>query len=392
MYFFIIIFISNFSFNILALDLGDGSDSECDETTISAGISAAQRVFNCTTLTIAGGGLTVPVGGGDSLIIKVQESVTISSIISLNGSVGIDVIGDNSDKVGGAGGIGAYKGGDYIASENDGGSGDAYNSLFEGKGATGGVPVFSNLSGCGGGGGAHGTAGESGDCGSNHGDNKLEGAGGQAQRIDLKRNLVGGAGGGGGSLGYEFIGYGGASGGGGGGAIKIEAREEINIEASGAIIAKGGNGGTGDTGNTSSNSGGGAGGGAGGTIYLVSGTSIIVEGTLDIDGGIGGTGYDSGDTVYGGSGGHGGSGIVRFDIPGADSSLVNLSGATITSTALIEYGNSDRTYWESSIVSSCGTINTDNNSTSGNFITSLLGIFLAFFLTRIIKTKNLFQS
>eukprot|EP01038_Epipyxis_sp_PR26KG_P012059 gene12059-16136_t len=91
----------------------------------------------------------------------------------------------------------------------------------------------------------------------------------------------------------------------GGGAIEIIAANDLTIGTYGKIIANGGDG--------DQTSQGGAGGGSGGAILLTSGSTIIVDGLLDVSGGNGGYGNDQN-----GGGGSGGR-IAIF----ADSITVN---------------------------------------------------------------------
>ena len=84
-------------------------------------------------------------------------------------------------------------------------------------------------------------------------------------------------------------------GGHGGGAIELIAANDLTIGSYGRIITRGGDG--------DQTSGGGGGGGSGGGIVLTSGTSVLVNGTLDVAGGSGG--YGGGPSLSGGGGGGG---------------------------------------------------------------------------------------
>jgi hypothetical protein len=87
------------------------------------------------------------------------------------------------------------------------------------------------------------------------------------------------------------------SGGHGGGAIELVAANDLHIGTYGRIIMRGGDG--------EQTSGGGGGGGSGGAILLTTGTTVLMEGELDVSGGLGGYGGPVSSALAGGGGGGG---------------------------------------------------------------------------------------
>ena len=80
----------------------------------------------------------------------------------------------------------------------------------------------------------------------------------------------------------SFLGPTSGRGGHGGSAIELIASNDITIGTYGKIVMKGGNG--------EQTSEGGGGGGSGGAILISSGTTILIDGVLDVSGGDGGFG------------------------------------------------------------------------------------------------------
>lgn len=295
-----------------AIDLGDGSDGDCDFQG-----SLPARTYQCLSLTI---NTSTTFTGSDPVIIRVQGEATINATVAVNGSDGINGTTQSSADTtisGGTPGSGGFSGGGFqiaglVATSNNG------NDNGNGAGVAGGAALTFNAvtdDGGGGGGGSYGepTQGQAGAAGA--GDD-IPGSGGAAgsfntaddqDTFDTSANLIGGSGGGAGGAGDNQSGFFfPGTGGGGGGVIQISAGGNLSIGISGKIEANGGNGGNGFQ------AGAGGGGGSGGTIFLQSGEDIIIDGAIEAIGGNGGNGGQDGAGANA-EGGDGGDGRIRLD-------------------------------------------------------------------------------
>lgn len=301
-----------------AIDVGDGSDGACTEASFLVG----KRTYQCTTLTISANVNLFKGQGGSSIVIKVQNNVTIDPgvTIDIGGNDGLD--GTTAAVNGGAGGPGGGSGGNSRLGL-DGLSGSGSGAGTAGKfvanlgvrsyGGGGGGASYKTISGTtasdgddgGGGGTVPGTAGANGSVYASEATFDTTFAGGS-----------GGAAGGGADNGGTIVS--GSSGGGGGGAIRIISGGNIVID--GQITSKGGNGG-GVAGTISSGAGGAA---SGGAIWLQAAGTLTVSasGTLTALGGTGGTN----DSGVSGLGGDGGDGRIRLD----DADGVITNNGTVT--------------------------------------------------------------
>lgn len=299
------------------VDTGDGSDGACDDSTFTAD----RRTYNCESLTITGDLSSLYTGvGGEALIIRVRDDVTISGTLAADGTApenstgtatGANAVGAS----GGLGGAGGSSGGrcNAFTSCGDGITDNSGSGTGAGTGGRGAddATTFSAAGGGGGSGASFGTAGGNGSVGVGDG-GTTPGSGGTAPATygasstwDI--SFVGGSGGGAGGFG-EISGTPdtpGGAGGGGGGAIRIVAGGSVII--SGTIRANGAGGSLGvNTGDN--NDGGCGGGGSGGAIWIQTLGELSVSGTLRATGGPGGNCTESG-----GDGGAGGNGRIRLD-------------------------------------------------------------------------------
>jgi hypothetical protein len=134
----------------------------------------------------------------------------------------------------------------------------------------------------------------------------------------------------------------GGGGGGGGGAFLVQALGDISVEATGSILANGGNGGGGE-GIGCSYWGGSGGGGAGGMIVLQSASTVVVQqgGVLDVRRGFGDSAAlqndyaDCSDTTgTPGDGGDGGHGLIQLQVPAGTVATVVNPGTTDTNGSI----------------------------------------------------------
>lgn len=316
---------------------------------------------------VIGNSTSIPVGCDNltingTLNLSAQPGpITISATgdVVINGTILLD--GGNGTTVSAAGSSGGSAG----PGANPGGGIDAFSTPESGNGSspTASDGTFGTFITCanGGGGGGLYTVGQNGmDCSQS----PNGGAGGAiafGSLFDFGGSFRGGFGGGAGSLQSET-----GAGGGGGGALKIEANN-VTINSSGKISARGGNGGN------STSDGGGGGGGSGGALWIVTTTGLISnKGTIDLRGGDGG----KNTTGAHGNGGKGGDGVYQFeDLTGTrnGSGLVSGSGGSKLTSDI-----------------TCGTIakvNEEHNPTL--FYQIILGFFfgLASFLPRKVRQK-----
>lgn len=177
-------------------------------------------------------------------------------------------VGNTIAGAGGRGRCGGGDGGDGGDPAGNGTAGGSRNSSV--TGGDGGVaPGGVSSSGAGGGGGASFSS-ETATAGRNGSGTGVGGSAGTSFPDDGFLHRGGGAGGGGGSGSRGVTSASdeaGAGGGGGGGSIEIHAYQDIRVESSGSILARGGDGG-------SAVEGGPGGAGAGGSIKLWSGGAI----------------------------------------------------------------------------------------------------------------------
>jgi hypothetical protein len=300
-----------------AIDVGDGSDGACTDAIFTA--TPAKRIFQCTTLTLTGAhnykGL-----GGNLILIKVQNDVSISATASfdLRGNAGVN--GGSAIANGGAAGPGGGAGGTSVI------AGDGNNGAGTGAGTRGKFvaedPATSGSYGGGGGGGSFlsksGTEPANGDTPNSSPAPLTKGANGtnpltsESQFDSTFNGGPGGASGGGGIEAGTGTLFSGSSGGGGGGAIRIVSGGNIVLD--GSITADGGNGG-GD----GSVAAAGGGGGSGGAIWMQATGTLTVNASavLSAQPGVQGT-----SDIGAGDGGIGGNGGIRLDSGGAISVAV----------------------------------------------------------------------
>ena len=373
-----------FAYNLLALDVGDGSLGACTEASFTNNNSGP---YNCASLTIGAAFIFIgDAGATPPVVIRVTGNVIINNTLSVNGANG--GAGNNDDGVtdqviGGIPGRGGFAGGSTGVDSttpgqngNDGGYGGA------GFGGTNGSEGgFGWASGGGGGGGCFGgsaVAGNngvtSGDFGTGIGDGGAAGLLTYAPESNFKTLLVGGSGGGAGGPSadssdfYDMAG----SGGGAGGAIHIMAGGDITVNSS--IRANGGSGGSGFEYS------GGGGGGAGGAIFLEALGDVIINGSITAIGGSGGAGAPNVGTIAS-DGGNGSVGRIRIDDQDG-----NWSGAGTVNPAayeaVVDSESGVVTQIDSGI--SCGSIAWVDEK-QNNFFTLFLGIVAASFVMGFLR-------
>jgi hypothetical protein len=251
-----------------------GADGALNPTADTQLQVPAGGVFNFTTVDIPSGVTVtfVPDAANSPVTLLASGNVTISGTISINGGNGA---GGGAGGLGGTGGPGGYRGGS--------GTDDATVTGGYGLGPGGGTgSIGPSGSAAFAGGGSFGTQANN---------------GGPVYGNTVLLPLVGGSGGGGGA---QTSGRHGGGGGGGAGAILIGSSGDILIDATGKILAQGGNGGSA----SGVFGGGGGGGGSGGAIRMIA-TSITISGELNASGGTAGIGVQEG---Y-----NGGLGRVRLE-------------------------------------------------------------------------------
>jgi hypothetical protein len=331
-----------------AYNFGNGSDN-CNW---SGGATLTKAEYNCLTVTI-GAAVTVDSSVTDPVVIRSLGDVQIDAQLSVNGVDG--------SKTPGPGGT---AGADCTATS------PAACDDVHAPGSTGGEGQGANVANGAATGGGGGTGGRYGTAilptvGSSGADPFGSGNVGTSNPIppsnfgdenNFETSFRGGVGGGAGSSGYDLGTTGrppGGDGGGGGGAIKIIAKGNITISASGSITAKGANGEPGSANlDGGGGAGGGGGGGTGGSIFIISLGSITVEssGSVEALGGTGGVGgTDSAQAANGGAGGNGGSGRIRFDsLTGAYS-----GSGTVNPTPVQKVATPPSAVFESDIAYNC---------------------------------------
>ena len=302
------------------LSFGDKSDN-CN---FSSAQTLTKSVWNCDDLIVASG-VTLSFSSTltSRVVFQVQGVVTIEGSIDVS-ATDADGTASNGDEAPGPGG---YSGGECSASvicNATGGSASGTNA--GGGGLTGVTDNVGHGGGGGGAGGAYRTAPSAGTAGGSSVTSAAGAAGTAGSPISVASTFSsatpGGAGGGAGGSGqdsgsnYVTGGRGGA----GAGALVIVSKGRIVLDATGSLLANGGDGGDGSV-NAFVGSGGG-GGGSGGAIYLISLSSVTLDGSVNVNGGASGTGGAAG--VSGGNGGAGGLGQVRVD-----SSSGSYSGSTV---------------------------------------------------------------
>lgn len=339
-------FLLLFSVPAFAIDFGNGSLGACNDATFAAGNGG---IYQCDSVVITGAVTFNP--GQPAVIILARDSIDISGSISLNAQAGSNgVNGAANDTIGGNGGAGGSKGGDYLGLTNSEQSGRGGSGSSAGGGGTGNWVGANN--GAGGGGAGNGTGGNAGNAASN----TAGSAGAKAIAIS------GGSGGGAGGAGNDgiFV-YSAGSGGGGAGFLTLRSSQKVII--SGIINANGGNGGAGSTAS------GGGGGGSGGTLHIQSISGADINGTINIAGGTGGNGGVPG------VGGNGGLGRLKIETAGA--SNINTSGMTLTAGVTVETGDLFTNEFEGVVATGCGSVDLDGGSSGPTTFLLVLLFFLA---------------
>lgn len=233
------------------------------------------------------------------LELRSRGSVTIDGILDVSAN------GTTPGPGGGAGGdcpgAGTCNGVDAPGSTGGEGQGGTAGTGGSGGGGSGGRFAVATLAGANGDNGFNaGTAGTGGAIPvSNYGPTS-----------SFTTSVPGGVGGGAGGSGSDGTIDPGGDGGAGSGSVLIVAKDLIDISGTGIIRANGGAGQAGVAINTAC--GGGGGGGSGGAIYLVSASTITINGTVQALGGALGSGGSTGGDD-GGDGSAGSVGRIRVD-------------------------------------------------------------------------------
>lgn len=337
---------------IPARDCVDATDHNSENWTPANESIISGKHCNVATFTIAAG-TTVYVGEEEKLKVYADN---ISILGTLNG-----------DQKGYAGGDGSYisRYSGYGGTGEGAGSRSNSEGVYKGPsgacyaGGSAGGTVSGGGAGAGGAGygGAGGVGGTGGKAGYIAGIGLVPGgSAGPAYGSSTSYAIEMGSGAGGGGSGGFAAGTadwtGGTAGGRGGTGIFLDARDGTTT-ISGIVTVNGGNGGNGGKGdnaqstnftppagenNCGAGGAGGGGGGSGGGI-LISGTTVIISGTVRANGGSGGSG-GSGGTGYapgeaGGTGQSGGGGRIKIfystseDITGSTIQTTGSSGGTI---------------------------------------------------------------
>ncbi len=360
--------------SVLASDTGDGSDGTCDVTgAATTQITSARKSYQCTTL-IINGNLAVFNGagagaGGDALVIKVQNDVTIDSgfTLDLRGAPGIAGNTTVGVKLGGLGGAGGSAGGNTpgvgVNGESGGGTGGGLFGDYVEP-----VPTTNSSYGGGGGGGSYKNKAGVEPQDGHDSVNTIVGSSGvngsvYGSEATFNATFSGGSGGGAGGGGKDGTAYTGSTGGGGGGALRIISGGNITIN--GIILLNGGVGGGGEL---TTNAGGG-GGGSGGGLWLQAAGTLTVNGTLSAVGGARGMTDLGGDIDKIGAGGNGGQGRIRLD----DADGVITNNGTITPAAYSTRFPPTREY-SSGIA--CASISLDDQDNFSFLMNVILGFSL----------------
>lgn len=319
-------------------DTGDGSDGVCT----SASLTPTTRTeYNCTSLYINS---DVTLSPTSALTIKVQDSVVIAFKLKVSPGTGGGYI-FGSEPFPNTAGKNATSATGTGTSGGSGGGGGSYNGNFPGQS---GYTTDVNQAGD-----VHSIAGAAGSSFYGHEDR-------------FQTALYGGTPGGSGGTSSSGAGTeAGGSGGSGGGVLRIISGDSITVDPGGIIEVTGEDGVAG-----SSLYGGGGGGGSGGTVFIQAYNEITIEGSITTQGGSGGTGAAL-NTL--GDGGFGGTGRIRLDdydgvIDGSQ------SGNTIPYGMRRSHLDKTTLYKE---LSTCGTIQTENDHLSSTLLSLLLGLLLS---------------
>lgn len=265
--------------SLAALSFGDASDGDCSWTGGGV-ISVSQSVWNCQDITVASG-TEVRFTGSQAVELRAQGNVNIDGIID----VSAERDGDGITPGPSGGGPGLASGQDAPGSTGGEGVGGANAGSFSfGNGGGGGGATLINPT------------------------------------TDFETEVLGGRGGGAGGDGDNGgTAVAGGAGGAGGGAFILVAKGDIVLSATSFIYASGADGSPGVVG---AQQGGGGGGGAGGAVYIVSGSSLTFNGTVDAGKGLGNT--------TGISGSDGVDGRIRFDAPDGQRNIGGGSTGSVT--------------------------------------------------------------
>ena len=283
---------------------GDGSEGALEP---SADLVLPGGVHRFESVRIPAG-VTLGTRGTLPLQILSRGPVVIEGVVDASGGGGTPSVCGEHTTV--AGGVGVAGGGD------GGATSEPFGARGFGVGGGGGGQTAAG----GGGGGGGGSSGP-GEPGALDSTGATGGAAGAAYDAFLGATLHAGSGGGGAGFGQESNGTGG--GGGAGGGVVLIVAPEITVASTGSVLARGGDGGTGGGAGGRTCDGGGGGGGSGGTVWL-RGSSVSIDGVIDVSGGTGGaTGLSDRGNVPG-RGGDGADGQVRID------ALVTSGGAIPT--------------------------------------------------------------
>lgn len=371
-----ILFLFSFTFQVAAIDVGDGSDGVC----VTGTFVSTKKNYQCTSLNITGAlnlfsGSGQGAGGAD-LVIKVQGDVTIANgaTFNLSGANGID--GNTAGAIaGGAAGAGGSAGGNSTATNgaNGNGTGAGTGGIFAP------IPAVNPFSvGGGGGGGSYSNISITIPIiGDQDGAPIAAGTNGPVYgaEINFETSFLGGSGGAAGGTGVDNTAtpapattWFGSSGGGGGGAIHIVAGGDITV--AGTIISSGGVGG-GAGGEIGS---GGGGGGSGGAIWLQAAGALLVSST----GSINAAGGAGGINVSGfGTGGDGGDGRIRLD-DGDGAIVIDPGGAVgpnAVSTTFVPTSASTARQYSSAV--SCARVSLSEDHNFDMILNLLIGMILS---------------